>query len=61
MYDRLFTTALALCVLPGATCAPLQPGSRAPEFAFDKGWNDAPKSFADMKGKAVMLEFFATW
>lgn len=60
--DRIVMAgSLALGLLAGALAAQPQPGEPAPEFAIDKGWNGAPKAFADMKGKAVMLEFFATW
>ena len=50
--------ALALAsVLP----AQLSVGENAPAFDIKKGWNDAPVSFAELKGKVVLIEFFATW
>jgi peroxiredoxin len=47
--------AIALAV----TIAPAQGkiGEPAPSFTFQKVWNDGPKSFADLTGKVVILEF----
>ena len=61
MNHSMIAGTLALGMLAGALRAQPQPGQPAPEFAIDKSWNGGPKAFADMKGKAVMLEFFATW
>ncbi|MEO0481617.1 MAG: hypothetical protein AAF196_19270 [Planctomycetota bacterium] len=36
-------------------------GSEAPEFEVQGAYNDAPASFAEFRGKLVMIEFFATW
>lgn len=46
-----------------AALAPAQVpvGSQAPEFSVQNSFNDAPASFADFRGKLVMIEFFATW
>lgn len=36
-------------------------GKAAPEFPFQKVWNDGPTSFADFAGKVVILKFSETW
>jgi hypothetical protein len=37
--------------------AQIRKGSTLPEFAFIQGWNNAPKSYADLAGKVVILDF----
>lgn len=61
MNQSALLSTLAFGLLANALSAQLRPGQAAPEFAIEKGWNNAPKTFAEMKGKAVMLDFFATW
>jgi hypothetical protein len=54
-------TTLAAGLLAAAAPGQLQAGTTAPAFDFAKTWNDAPVSFAELKGKLIMLDFFATW
>lgn len=49
--------ALACQTLP----AQLAKGTTAPEFDIGKAWSQTPISFAELKGKVILLEFFATW
>lgn len=53
--------AAALALLAGTAQAQIPAGTAAPEFAIDSAWNDGPRAFADLKGRAVLFEFFATW
>jgi hypothetical protein len=48
-------------LLASATPAQLAAGSRAPEFEIKNAFNGAPLAFGDLAGKAVLIEFFATW
>jgi len=34
-------------------------GSKAPEFSFE--WNGSPARLADLRGRVVVLNFWATW
>lgn len=52
--------AAALLGMPALVSAQ-QPGSTAPEFVIEKAWNDGPKSFDDLQGKVVILDFAQTW
>lgn len=61
MRSRISLAALAAGVLTAWVPAQLAKGTAAPSFDFAKTWNDAPVSFAELKGKLVMLDFFATW
>ncbi|MFQ5506774.1 MAG: TlpA family protein disulfide reductase [Planctomycetota bacterium] len=54
-------TALAAALFAGVVPGQLAKGTKAPEFDFEKAWNDGPGKFAELKGKVVLLEFFATW
>ena len=60
----LFTLLLALMVLIGCSSAqnssPLV-GQSAPEIQASKWLNDNPTSLKDLKGKVVVVEFWATW
>lgn len=51
----------AACALLAPVCAQPAPDQKAKEFKIDKGYNGAPTTFAQMRGKALMLDFFATW
>lgn len=53
--------ALAGGLVAAALPAQISSGTTAPEFEFAATWNDAPTSFAELKGKLIMLDFFATW
>ena len=63
MRNRLRTPLLATAASLLASALPGQvpTGTPAPTFEFAKIWNDAPPSFAELRGKLVMLDFFATW
>lgn len=63
MHDRLrsISVAAAAGLLAASLSAQLQPGTTAPPFDFDQRWNDAPTSFAELEGKLVLLDYFATW
>lgn len=55
-------TLLAGSMLAGmAPLAAQQKGAEAPEIEFVKVWNDGPKSFDELAGKVVILDFGATW
>ncbi|HEX5052793.1 MAG TPA: redoxin domain-containing protein [Planctomycetota bacterium] len=49
--------ALAVVLLAGAATAQVKKGERPPEFTFGKVWNDGPKSFAELAGKVVIVEY----
>ncbi len=59
--SRWFAAAALLAALPAALPAQLKVGTEPPAFAFDKVWNDGPKSFAEFAGKVVILDFARTW
>lgn len=61
MKPRLHLAAALAATFAGALPAQLEKGITAPAFDFKKSWNDAPDSFGDLRGKLVLLEFFATW
>jgi hypothetical protein len=61
MNHSMISSVLAVGMLACASAAQPRPGQQAPEFAIEKAWNGGPKTFAEMKGRAVMLDFFATW
>lgn len=63
MNHRLRSVSLAAAagILAPALAAQLPAGTAAPAFDFDKTWNDGPSSFAELEGKVVLLDFFATW
>jgi hypothetical protein len=56
------TLALAAIALSsGVAMAQIRKGDTLPEFAFIQGWNNAPKSYADLAGKVVILDFTQSW
>ena len=56
------TLALAAIALSsGVAIAQVRKGDTPPEFTFIQGWNGAPKSFADLAGKVVILDFAQSW
>lgn len=60
--SKLTTAAiLAAAGFAPATVAQWEPGADAPAFEIRHGWNGAPRTFAEMRGKVVLLEFMATW
>ena len=45
-----------------ATATGQTPGQNAPEISADQWFNDPPgTSLADLRGRVVFLEFWATW
>lgn len=61
---RLLPIAVTAAALAGTVAfAPAQGtvGSAAPEFDFQGAYNGAPASFAELSGRLVLIEFFATW
>jgi hypothetical protein len=52
---------LVAAALAAPVTGQLAKGTEAPEFQFDKVWNGGPDTFADLKGRVILLEFFATW
>lgn len=60
MQRVVFSSLIAgVCVLPLAAQVPV--GTQAPEIQFKKGWNGAPPTLSELRGKLVLLDFFATW
>lgn len=59
---RLLAAAVlvATCTLPVAAAGPLRAGQRAPEFSV-KALDKKPLTLARLRGKAVYVNFFATW
>lgn len=51
----------AALLFAGGAVAQVAKGGLAPEFAFEKVWNDGPETFADLAGKVVILDFAQTW
>ena len=52
------TLALAAIALSsGVATAQIRKGDTLPAFTFIQGWNGAPKSFAELAGKVVILDF----
>ncbi len=49
--------AIAIAAPVGAQ----QVGSTPPTLEFEKAWNDGPKTWADLDGKVVVLDFAQTW
>ena len=60
MQSRIFAVA-AIVALAGSVPAQLGKGVDAPKFDFAKTWNGSSTSIAELKGKLILLEFFATW
>jgi hypothetical protein len=55
----LFVAAALL--LAGGVSAQIAKGAEPPEIPFQKVWNDGPASFADTKGRVVILKFSESW
>ncbi|MBK8977452.1 MAG: hypothetical protein IPM29_16190 [Planctomycetes bacterium] len=53
--------ATALLIPTAFATAQLPLGMDAPAFEIRNAFNGAPPSFAELKGRLVLLEFFATW
>lgn len=58
---RTLSWLCAASLLAVGASAQVAKGSPAPAFTIEKGWNDAPTSFADLEGKVVILDFAQTW
>jgi peroxiredoxin len=50
-------TLVAIASLAGLATAQVKRGSPPPQFTFGRIWNDGPKSFADLAGKVVIVEY----
>ena len=59
MQRVLFSLIAGISALPLAAQVPV--GTQAPELEFKKGWNGAPPTLSELRGKLVLLDFFATW
>ncbi|MCZ7619499.1 MAG: TlpA family protein disulfide reductase [Myxococcota bacterium] len=61
------TTALVAAVVfaalwaTGPPPAPIRPGQPAPEFALPRLGDGAPVELSDLRGRVVLLNFWATW
>lgn len=53
---RLSTIA-AIVMFAGLAVAQVKKGSAPPQFTFGRVWNDGPKSFAELAGKVVIVEY----
>jgi hypothetical protein len=59
---RWLSMALAGSIVAGTLAeAGSGVGDKAPDFNPKKWWNSRPTSMGKLAGKAVLLEFFATW
>jgi hypothetical protein len=56
----LLSLVLAVTALTSLTTAQTT-GVAFPEFDAAKWYNTAPITLEDLQGKAVMIEYFATW
>lgn len=55
-------TGIGLVLLAAAPLsAQLGEGEKAPEFEIKEALNKAPARFQELRGKVLMLDFFATW
>ncbi len=53
---------ILLVGLSGSAVAQLQPGVEAPEISAKHWFNDpSATSLADLRGKTVLIEYWATW
>jgi hypothetical protein len=52
-----------LCAFAAGTASAVEVGEPGPSFQFNKSWNalDRAKQLDDYRGKAVLLEVWATW
>ncbi len=50
-----------LMLVAGTLPAQLSEGEKAPEFEIKEALNRAPDNFKELRGKVLMLDFFATW
>ncbi|MCH2100621.1 MAG: hypothetical protein MK209_01665 [Planctomycetes bacterium] len=58
---RILATALLLAGLAPSVGAQVWIGADAPEVEVKKWFNTEPVSISELKGQAIMLEFWATW
>ena len=61
MRNRNQAALLAAMLLGGVLSAQVRKGGDAPELVIDKAWNGGPQTFADLRGKVVILDFAQTW
>jgi thiol-disulfide isomerase/thioredoxin len=59
---RLFATAVLTLGLAPATAAQVWIGADAPEIEVKQWFNsESDASISELRGKVIMLEFWATW
>jgi hypothetical protein len=59
---RSLSTLLVVASLSGTASAQVSAGSMAPEIDAKDWFNGPPgTSLADLRGKVVLVEFWATW
>jgi hypothetical protein len=63
MMMRTILAIFALCMLFAPAAMAVEVGSQGPNFTFDKSWHalENAKQLEDYRGKAVLLEVWATW
>jgi len=54
-------TGIGLALVAAPLTAQLGEGEKAPEFEIKEALNQAPANFQELRGKVLMLDFFATW
>ena len=52
---------VTIAVSSGAAVAQIRRGDSLPAFQFIESWNGAPKTFAELAGKVVILDFTQSW
>ena len=61
MVHPMHIVSVGAALLFAGSVAAQAKGAAAPEFPFEKVWNDGPQSFDDLAGHVVILDFAQTW